>query len=435
MVRLIVVADKDSQTSETITAFLRGLPVEVKGVASSVDLKNVLKTRKQDLLILNSTLTDTPGSGAVRKIVSAVKSSREYAGIPIVVMIEDRSDPHSGQLEKSGADICIDKPLDALSFRSSIVSLLHLDETEHHESDEEEIILDFESDDADFDELLLQEDSPPSTIIGDDIVPELHQATAEDHREENLIETDPSTDKSSEEDLSDFDVRSFDFSEGTQVDQFSDKDFGQEEEASLMAGEPILEPSEKNNDFSGFSIDDMPTGFTSQPESPIGVQNRSSNGELGRLFGPAMDKAYFSATVPIEVLPKKEDLLDIFGRVIQSVMPSREVILSTVVDGIMARIPTKEEMLQKIEESIPSRERFQEILAASIATAIQDSLPERAWLESVSRGLFDQRTQGVLPDKDHVITIIRNEIRDRTIETVEKMVRQMIDEISSGASK
>jgi CheY-like chemotaxis protein len=435
MVRLIVVADKDSQTSETITAFLRGLPVEVKGVASSVDLKNALKAGKPDLLILNSTLTDTPGSGAVKKIVAAVKSSKEFADIPIVVMIEDRSDPQSGQLEESGADICIDKPLDALSFRSSTVSLLHLHETEHHESDEEEIILDFESDDADLDELLLQEDSPPSSVIDDDIVPEFYQATMEDHSEENLIETDPSADKSSEEDLSDFDVRSFDFSEGSQVDQFSDKDFDQEPETSLMAEESILEPSKNNNDFSAFSIDDEPVGFTSRPESPTGVRNRSSNGELGRLFGPAMDKAYFSATVPIDVIPSKEDLLDIFGRVIQSVLPSREVILSTVVNGIMARIPTKEEILQKIEESIPSRERFQEILAASIATAIQDSLPERTWLESVSRGLFDQRTQGILPDKDHVITIIRNEIRDRTIETVEKMVRQMIDEISTGMSK
>jgi CheY-like chemotaxis protein len=435
MVRLIVVADKDYQTSETITAFLRGLPVEVKGVASSVELKNALKAGKPDLLILNSILTDTPGSGATKKIVAAVKSSREYSDIPIIVMIEDRSDPHCGQLEQSGADVCVDKPLDAVSFRSSTLSLLHLEETEHHEPDEEEIFLDFESDDADLEQSPLKEDSPLPAVIVDEFIPEFGETESGDHREENLIETDPSTDNSTEEDLSDFDVRPFDLSEDTQVDQSPDKDFDQEAESSLMAGEPILEPFEKNSDFSDFSIDDMPTGFTSEPESPIGVKNTSTDGELGRLFGPAMDKAYFSATVPIEVLPSKEDLLKIFGRAIQSVLPSREDILSTVVDGIMARIPTKEEMLEKIEESIPTKERFQEILAASIATAIQDSLPERTWLESVSRGLFDQRTQGVLPDKDVVITIIRNEIRERTIETVEKMVRQMIDEISGGVAK
>jgi hypothetical protein len=55
-------------------------------------------------------------------------------------------------------------------------------------------------------------------------------------------------------------------------------------------------------------------------------------------------------------------------------------------------------------------------------------------VESVSRGLFDERTKGLLPDREQVVALLREEIQSKMLSTVERIIRQEIDKISSGLS-
>jgi hypothetical protein len=61
---------------------------------------------------------------------------------------------------------------------------------------------------------------------------------------------------------------------------------------------------------------------------------------------------------------------------------------------------------------------------------VQNSLPERTWLESVSRGLFDERTKGLLPKREEVAALLREEIRDKLLNIVEKIVREQIERLT-----
>ena len=94
-------------------------------------------------------------------------------------------------------------------------------------------------------------------------------------------------------------------------------------------------------------------------------------------------------------------------------------------------MPRPEEILAGVKAQLPDRDRFQETISRSLTQAIQNSLPERTWLESISRGLFDDRTRGILPEKTEVVSLLREEIRMRLLDNIEKIVKSQLDQITS----
>jgi pilus assembly protein FimV len=105
--------------------------------------------------------------------------------------------------------------------------------------------------------------------------------------------------------------------------------------------------------------------------------------------------------------------------------------MANIKAAIESAIPSGDDLLADLKQALPEKELFRETLAQSLAHAIQDALPEKIWLESLSRGLFDEKTKGVLPTKEEVGTLLRDEIRARLLEIVEKVVKQEIARIAA----
>jgi DNA-binding response OmpR family regulator len=135
----------------------------------------------------------------------------------------------------------------------------------------------------------------------------------------------------------------------------------------------------------------------------------------------------------LALLPPKDEIGGTFQRMLEK-----------RIEGVLAGVDLKElassllpgtdRILETIKSALPERDRFQETLGNGIAEAIQNSLPERVWLESVSRGLFDERTKGLLPKREEIVTMLREEIHLQLLDTVEKVIREQIEKITSELS-
>ncbi len=133
------------------------------------------------------------------------------------------------------------------------------------------------------------------------------------------------------------------------------------------------------------------------------------------------------------LLPEKEEIRAAF----QAMLEQR---VERIMAGVDARaladklFPGTDRILETIKSALPEKEHIQETLGLGIAEAIQNSLPERVWLESVSRGLFDERTRGLLPKREEIVNMLREEINLKLLGTVEKIVREQIETITSDLS-
>jgi hypothetical protein len=154
----------------------------------------------------------------------------------------------------------------------------------------------------------------------------------------------------------------------------------------------------------------------------------------------------------LDSLPSPEALSSVVERRIEAAMPAREELAkdlrealerkiqtsvsdSNVKEALLRHLPDTDQMLSAIiREAIPRKDKFQETLASTLAQAVQNSLPERVWVESVSRGLFDEKTKGLLPDREQVVALLREEIQSKLLGTVEQIIRQEIEKITSGLS-
>ncbi len=135
----------------------------------------------------------------------------------------------------------------------------------------------------------------------------------------------------------------------------------------------------------------------------------------------------------LSLLPPKDEIGETFLRMLETRI---EDILAGVdpEDLVKKVLPTTERILDTIKSALPERDRFQETLGNGIAEALQNSLPERVWLESVSRGLFDERTKGLLPKREEILTMLREETHEKLLDTVEKVIREQIEKITSELS-
>ena len=135
----------------------------------------------------------------------------------------------------------------------------------------------------------------------------------------------------------------------------------------------------------------------------------------------------------LSLLPSSDEISATFQTMLQRNMHEvlTKVDLKELISGLL---PSTDRILETIASALPSRDRFQEALGHGIAEAVQNSLPEKVWLESVSRGLFDERTRGLIPKREEIVSMLREEIHVKLLDTVEKIIREQIESISSELS-
>ncbi|MBI5570868.1 MAG: response regulator [Desulfomonile tiedjei] len=154
----------------------------------------------------------------------------------------------------------------------------------------------------------------------------------------------------------------------------------------------------------------------------------------------------------LKSLPGPDDLVSRVDDYIQRLMPPSEEIRSAFhkmliekIDSavsqqelratVLSVLPQTETLVETMRQALPDRDRLKDALTASLADAVRNSLPERVWLESVSRGLFDERTKGVLPGREEVIAVLREEVRSQLLTTIEKLIREQIEKVTAGISE
>lgn len=133
------------------------------------------------------------------------------------------------------------------------------------------------------------------------------------------------------------------------------------------------------------------------------------------------------------LMPTREEVSTTVGRLLQERINS--VISEEDINrALAALLPETERILASLQAALPEKDRLRETIAAGITQAVQNTLPEKTWLESVSRGLFDEKTKGLLPTRDEVSVLLRQEIRGKLLDVVEKIVREQIEQITQDLS-
>jgi DNA-binding response OmpR family regulator len=191
----------------------------------------------------------------------------------------------------------------------------------------------------------------------------------------------------------------------------------------------------------------LDNAFSALPSSDI--VNERLNTALRAI--PTEDQIMARIEESLQVLTSPEGAIARIDDRLLALLPPRDEIGGTFqrtlekrIEGVLAGVDIKElvsgllpgtdRILETIKSALPERDRFQETLGNSIGEAIQNSLPERVWLESVSRGLFDERTKGLLPKREEIVTMLREEIHQQLLDTVEKVIRDQIEKITSELS-
>ncbi len=206
----------------------------------------------------------------------------------------------------------------------------------------------------------------------------------------------------------------------------------------------------------GVALEALPTKEHVETRLESGFSSITSEMVLDRLNEalhafPSSDQVMDRINRAVDAMPSADAVLSRVEHQITLMMPTKDEIslalreaLATKVEAtfseaevekaISEMLPSSDQILDIMRGALPERDRLQEILTQSLAAAIHESLPERVWLETVSRGLFDERTRGTLPKREEVVDLLRQEIRGKLLEAVEKTVREQIEKITADLS-
>lgn len=206
----------------------------------------------------------------------------------------------------------------------------------------------------------------------------------------------------------------------------------------------------------GAALDALPTKEHIETRLESGFSSITSDMVLARLNQalqafPSSDQVMERISRSVDAMPSADAVLSRVEQQISLMMPTKDEIRATVGETVSSKVeatfsgaeveealirilPSPDQLLDIMRGALPEKDRLQEILTQSLAAAIHDSLPERVWLETVSRGLFDERTRGTLPKKEEVVDLLRQEIRGKLLDAVEKTVREQIEKITTELS-
>jgi len=408
----IIVADKDPVSRETLSRFFEASDYQLLGVLSATELKQQIKTLKPDLVILNSILEDTPGWHAVRKIVSGIKTSRYYSDVPVLLMLGDPGSPSATELQESGADGYLRKPLDEKAVRSSVESFIEIPSKDQNENYDDDIMIDFDDDDS-------EDSGTDSEALTDAIKQAGEPAVDLEHRSDiepvSLVEEPGRRGVTLPDDFygNEFDLNLEDIGVPDELDAV----ISPYSSSGPVSTIPINELERSVQNLPDLDVEPVPVvydldlivpddkksqGLTQQQQ---GVPNEDT------IKGPSDSnsmKLSLSEDHTREVLveahqalpPYTKDFVDDLSRVISGTLPSRDEILSRIDQSIVSLMPSKEEVSSALK--------------AVIAGTVEN--------------LFSE------PEREEVMALLREEIEHKLLDTVEKVIREQIEKITSDIS-
>jgi CheY-like chemotaxis protein len=406
----IIVADKDPVSRETLSRFFEASDYQLLGVRSATELKQQIKTLKPDLVILNSILEDTPGWHAVRKIVSGIKTSRNYSDVPVLLMLGDPGSPSATELQESGADGYLRKPLDEKAVRSSVESFLEIPSKDQDDNHDDDIMIDFDDDDS-------EDSGTDSEALTDAIKQAGEPAVDLEHRSDiepvSLVEEPGHRGVTHPDDFygNEFDLNLEDIGVPDELDAV----ISPYSSSGPVSSIPINELERRVQDLPDLDVETVPVVYDLDMIVPddkkpqVLTQQRVPNEDT--LKGPSDSnsmKLSLSEDHTREIFvdthqalpPYTKDFVDDFSRIISGTLPSRDEILSRIDQSIVSLMPSKEEVSSALK--------------AAIAGTVEN--------------LFSE------PEREEVMALLREEIEHKLLDTVEKVIREQIEKITSDIS-
>jgi CheY-like chemotaxis protein len=406
----IIVADKDPVSRETLSRFFEASDYQLLGVRSATELKQQIKTLKPDLVILNSILEDTPGWHAVRKIVSGIKTSRNYSDVPVLLMLGDPGSPSATELQESGADGYLRKPLDEKAVRSSVESFLEIPSKDQDDNHDDDIMIDFDDDDS-------EDSGTDSEALTDAIKQAGEPAVDLEHRSDiepvSLVEEPGHRGVTHPDDFygNEFDLNLEDIGVPDELDAV----ISPYSSSGPVSSIPINELERRVQDLPDLDVETVPVVYDLDMIVPddkkpqVLTQQRVPNEDT--LKGPSDSnsmKLSLSEDHTREIFvdthqalpPYTKDFVDDFSRIISGTLPSRDEILSRIDQSIVTLMPSKEEVSSALK--------------AAIAGTVEN--------------LFSE------PEREEVMALLREEIEHKLLDTIEKVIREQIEKITSDIS-
>ncbi|MGC8908378.1 MAG: response regulator [Desulfomonilaceae bacterium] len=471
----IVVADKDPQTAADLTHIVADRDIECLHVETAAELKQAIKSQNPSLIMLAPVLKDTPHWRAAHKIVSAIKTSRDYAQTPVVVLTGYPNGPSESQLHTLGADAYLSTPLDSAETLRLLESFSGASAAPSTQIDDDDIIIDFDDDEEEIESYV--EDKPveltshsegalqmdEAVESGDELAaspePELGEELKLGSEDQEFTDLPFQMDAGGEEveTLDTFEQGSLEYADIPRASPEQPLELIQEPLDVVDAGKPAEESPDLLGDF---------TPELAEPPEP----------EHSVLFyRPAAPQ-----DMPEERIEDKEVLLS----TLQSILPDKDAILHRLTQTIADALPRREELLtlvsQRIDASLPSREDLIKAVAERVPPSLQvgvsqsEPIPATCSSESCSelihprpkeppapiprtseegrtktsletpkasasdltvdglvRNIIHERIDQIMPDRDQILQWIRNEIEARILDTVERIIRQKVEEITA----
>ncbi len=472
----IVVADKDPQTAAELTSIVADRSIECLHVESASELKHAIKNQRPSLIMLAPVLTDTPHWRAAYKIVAAIKKSRDYSQIPVVVFTGHPNGPSESQLRTLGADAYLSTPLDSVETLRLVESLFAGAEGPATQIDDDDILIDFDDDEEKPESYV--EDKPIELTSHSEAALEMDDAaTPRDEpswspgqklNEELQLENESQdfTSLSFEMDIGGEDAEALDTFEQSSV-EYEDAPGASPEEPLELIQDPlnVVEAGRQADDSPDVLRDFTPESdelpefehaepFYGQPES-LDASEEGIEHKDGVCFATLQG-----------ILPDKNAILDHLTQTIADALPRREELLSLVSDRIDAALPSRDEVLKAVTQRVPlmfqmGTSEIESISAASSPLSSRELIqpyPEESphptnqtaaksaakasfatpppfstgvTVDALVRNIIHERIEEIMPDRDQILQWIRSEIESRILDTAERIIRQKVEEITT----
>lgn len=475
MAFLIVIADRNPQVAEEIVQIIAHRDIQCLHVDNAAELKQAIKSRNPSIIVLAPFLKDTPHWRATEKIIAAIKKSRQYSEIPVIFLKGYPEGPSESNLGALGADAYLSVPLDPKETINLIESFLQGLSNATSQIDDDDIVIDFDEDEEQ--PASYVEDKPMDLTSHSDVT--LEEYTMETSSDQ--FESPPSLDLNEEFQLTDEPQELTDLSyqtANTMVDVESPPPL---EPTDLEYTEPTSESSdtvfhtiqESLNEIgdrgeSLESVEEVLPDLSHQQEEPTeSAPPEQHGGEIKPqgLSEDSIDVNEVLLTSLRVLLPEKNAILAHVEKTIREAIPYRDELLALVGEHVSASLPSREEFMQVVAQRLSHRipgaseqeavtttgtvefplEPFQELEPPPTHQASLDRRKKKPpedgasstsplTIDELVKNIIHEKIDEIMPDRDKLLQWIQNEVDSRILETVEKIIKQKVEEITAGAS-
>jgi len=473
----IIVADKNPRVAAEMIKILADRDIQCLHVDSAAELKQAIKRQKPWLIVLAPLLKDTPHWRATQKIIAAIKQSQEYAETPVVILKGYPDGPPESQLDTLGADAYLGVPLEPKETLDLVESFRQSGAIEVPQIDDDDIVIDFDDDEEENDGYV--EDKPMDVTSHSEAILE-REATLSSEQSQSAASLELTGDMEltyQTQELTDLpfqtadamaDIESPDSSEQAVLEyteiptRSSEKSFDVVHESLNGigdAGESIGLSEDLLRDFS-HEHDEL---TETEPSVPSHEQNESQILSENKIEA----KDVLSSSLQ-GLLPEKDAILAHLERSIAQLLPRRQELLDLVSQHICASLPSPDEFLRAVTQRVPVHiggasgdQTTHATLSAQPPREPVDSVSEEWFLtpakhsegggktgrheelslpassltvDGLVKNIVREKIDEIMPDRDEILAWIRNEVDSCILETVEKIIRQKVEEITEDAS-